>query len=84
MQGQYVVVLFPEEDDTSGIILKSWLKGDGCLWPRQTKYVHSLLKAKATPGADWIEVPCTVVREFGKLFLIYAVLLHVFQRFGQQ
>ncbi|KAL3183202.1 hypothetical protein MRX96_006962 [Rhipicephalus microplus] len=61
---QYVVVLFPEEDDTSGIILKSWLKGDGCLWPRQTKYVHSLLKAKATPGADWIEVPCTVVREF--------------------
>ncbi|XP_075722814.1 uncharacterized protein LOC142765550 isoform X1 [Rhipicephalus microplus] len=64
MPGQYVVVLFPEEDDTSGIILKSWLKGDGCLWPRQTKYVHSLLKAKATPGADWIEVPCTVVREF--------------------
>ncbi|XP_037511956.1 uncharacterized protein LOC119388321 isoform X2 [Rhipicephalus sanguineus] len=64
LKGQYIVVRFPEEDDASGIILKNWLTSDGCLWPRQTKHLHSLLKSRATPGADWIEVPCTVVRVF--------------------
>nr|XP_054932302.1 uncharacterized protein LOC126540077 [Dermacentor andersoni] len=34
------------------------------MWPPQTKYIKSLLKAGAMPGNDWRSLPCEVVEAF--------------------
>nr|XP_054921007.1 uncharacterized protein LOC129381839 [Dermacentor andersoni] len=62
--GLYIVVKFPEEDDAVAIIHKNWIDGNGCMWPPQTKYIKSLLKAGAMPGNDWRSLPCEVVEAF--------------------
>ncbi|XP_054931679.1 uncharacterized protein [Dermacentor andersoni] len=62
--GLYIVVKFPEEDDAVAIIHKNWIDGNGCMWPPQTKYIKSLLKAGAMPGNDWRNLPCEVVEAF--------------------
>ncbi|XP_077498416.1 uncharacterized protein LOC144109471 isoform X2 [Amblyomma americanum] len=62
--GQYIVVKFPEEDDSVAIVPKRWIRNDMCRWPPEMRHVDSLLKAGATPGPDWKELPCMVVQAF--------------------
>lgn len=48
--GLYVIVKFPEDDDSVAIVHKKWMNQNSCMWPPEMKHINSLLISGATPG----------------------------------
>lgn len=76
--GQYVVVKFPEEDDSVAIVHKKWMNGNFCMWPPEMKNIHSLLISGVTPGPEWMQLPCIEVQAFGNIdFNVYLLTVGI-------